>query len=138
MARLDPHSYCDDTQAATESFGLRARVDFATRTIQADVTLGFHAPASGPLDLDPMRPLAFSIVTNGDRPLSKGYVRKAHEQILDVICHYLNKSVKNTPVVLPPPPPAADPAHPTPDDLEEAEPDDALDAETAGQPAATP
>jgi len=52
MARLDPHSYCDDTQAQTESFSLAARVDFATRTIHADVTLTFRAPASGSLDLD--------------------------------------------------------------------------------------
>jgi aminopeptidase N len=52
MARLDPHSYCDDTQAQTESFALRARIDFATRTIAADVTLTFRTPASGRLDLD--------------------------------------------------------------------------------------
>jgi leukotriene-A4 hydrolase len=52
MARLDPHSYCDDTQAQTESFALSARVDFATRVISGDVTLTFHAPASGRLDLD--------------------------------------------------------------------------------------
>ena len=33
---------------------------------------------TGVLDLDPARPLAFSIVTNTQRPLKKGYVRKAH------------------------------------------------------------
>ena len=52
MARLDPHSYCDDTQAATESFALTARVDFATKTLTAEVTLTFRAPAQGHLDLD--------------------------------------------------------------------------------------
>lgn len=52
MARLDPHSYCDDSQAQTASFALIARVDFATRTVAAAVTLTFHAPASGRLDLD--------------------------------------------------------------------------------------
>src|SRR5690349_6250921 len=52
MARLDPHSYCDDTQAATESFALTARVDFATRTLAAEVTLTFRTPARGRLDLD--------------------------------------------------------------------------------------
>src|SRR3569623_844504 len=51
MARRDPHSYCDDTQAATESFALRARVDFASRTLEGEVTLAFRAPASGSLDL---------------------------------------------------------------------------------------
>lgn len=52
MARLDPHSYCDDTQAQTESFALSARVDFATQTIAAEVTLVFRTPANGRLDLD--------------------------------------------------------------------------------------
>ena len=52
MARRDPHSYCDDTQAETEAFSLTARMDFATRTIAAEVTLVFRAPATGMLDLD--------------------------------------------------------------------------------------
>ena len=52
MARRDPHSYCDDTQAETESFALRARVDFASQTLIAEVTLAFRAPAVGRLDLD--------------------------------------------------------------------------------------
>ncbi|HEX5063651.1 MAG TPA: M1 family metallopeptidase [Kofleriaceae bacterium] len=52
MARLDPHSYCDDTQAQTESFALTARIDFATQVIAAEVVLTFRAPASGRLDLD--------------------------------------------------------------------------------------
>lgn len=52
MARLDPHSYCDSTQAQTAAFDLRARVDFETRTIAGEVTLVFHAPSAGRLDLD--------------------------------------------------------------------------------------
>ena len=52
MARRDPHSYCDDTQAETESFALRARIDFATHVLAAEVTLTFRAPARGRLDLD--------------------------------------------------------------------------------------
>jgi aminopeptidase N len=52
MARLDPHSYADDTQPQTQSFALTARVDFATRTITAEVILRFRAPGRGPLDLD--------------------------------------------------------------------------------------
>ncbi len=52
MSRLDPHSYCDDTQAETESFSLTARVDFATQTLDAEVTLRFRTPAHGRLDLD--------------------------------------------------------------------------------------
>jgi leukotriene-A4 hydrolase len=64
MARLDPHSYCDDTQAQTESFALTARIDFATNVIAAEVTLSFRAPASGRLDLD-TRDLAIERVTDG-------------------------------------------------------------------------
>ncbi len=52
MARRDPHSYADDTQAETASFALIARVDFASRTLAAEVTLAFRAPARGALDLD--------------------------------------------------------------------------------------
>ena len=52
MARRDPHSYCDDTQAETVSFALTGRVDFETHVIAADVVLTFRAPASGRLDLD--------------------------------------------------------------------------------------
>jgi leukotriene-A4 hydrolase len=65
MARLDPHSYCDDAQAQTESFALAARVDFATHVIAGDVTLTFRAPASGKLDLD-SRDLEIERVVDGN------------------------------------------------------------------------
>jgi aminopeptidase N len=53
MARLDPHSYADDAQPKTRAFHFAAHVDFAQRTLDAETTLTFHAPASGgPLDLD--------------------------------------------------------------------------------------
>jgi aminopeptidase N len=52
MARLDPHSYADDTHPQTKSFALTARVDFATKAITGEVVLQFRAPGSGPLDLD--------------------------------------------------------------------------------------
>jgi aminopeptidase N len=52
MARLDPHSYADDTQPQTESFALSARIDFSTKTITAEVVLAFREPGRGPLDLD--------------------------------------------------------------------------------------
>ena len=53
MARLDPHSYADDTQPRTKSFDWQARVDFSERVLRAEVTLHFDAPAAGgPLDLD--------------------------------------------------------------------------------------
>jgi D-alanyl-D-alanine carboxypeptidase/D-alanyl-D-alanine-endopeptidase (penicillin-binding protein 4) len=115
----------------------RGRLHGKTGTLSTVIAL------SGILEVDPARPLAFSIVTNGDRPLSKGYVRKAHEQVVGLICKYLAKTAKVAPqpapapaLAVPPAPTTAPPvAHPTlPDDLEEAGPDPALDAETSGQP----
>ena len=53
MARLDPHSYADDTQPRTKSFEWRASVDFAARVLHGEITLRFVEPAAGgPLDLD--------------------------------------------------------------------------------------
>lgn len=53
MARLDPHSYADDTQPRTKAFDWKASVDFSTRVLHAEVTLHFVKPAEGgPLDLD--------------------------------------------------------------------------------------
>ena len=65
MARRDPHSYNDDTQVETESLHLAARVDFAAKTISAEVTLAFRAPGGGPLDLD-TRDLAIESVHDLD------------------------------------------------------------------------
>ena len=53
MARPDPHSFADDTHPRTRAFDWKARVDFERRTLSAEVTLNFTAPAKGgPLDLD--------------------------------------------------------------------------------------
>ncbi len=52
MARRDPHSYADDTQAETESFHLTGKLDFASRVLRAEVTLRFRDLAGGTLDLD--------------------------------------------------------------------------------------
>ena len=63
MARLDPHSYADSTHPRTRSIQWKARVDFARRTLDAAVTLHFHAPGDGPLDLD-TRDLEVTAVTD--------------------------------------------------------------------------
>ncbi len=65
MARLDPHSYADDTHAETASLSLTARVDFATKTLDAEATLTLKQPSAGPFDLD-TRDLAISSVTDQD------------------------------------------------------------------------
>jgi D-alanyl-D-alanine carboxypeptidase/D-alanyl-D-alanine-endopeptidase (penicillin-binding protein 4) len=101
-------------------------------------TLSTVIALSGILDIDPARPLVFSLVTNADSPLAKRLVRKAHEQVVGEICKYLAKSApkaapfEHEQIATPPP------AHLTPatvieePDVEDAEDHDAqLDAETA-------
>ncbi|HEY1812208.1 MAG TPA: D-alanyl-D-alanine carboxypeptidase/D-alanyl-D-alanine-endopeptidase [Kofleriaceae bacterium] len=94
---------------------LRGLVHAKTGTLATVIAL------SGVLDTDPQRPLAFSIVTNGDRPLSKAYVRKAHEQIVALLASYAAHTAK-APVPAPPPAAVAAPPPPSPtmpDDAEE-------------------
>jgi aminopeptidase N len=70
MARLDPHSYTDDTQPQTVSFALKARVDFASQTLAAEVVLRFAEAKAGTLDLD-TRDLAIHAVEDaGGRALA--------------------------------------------------------------------
>ena len=69
MARLDPHSYADDTQVETASLALVARVDFASRTLHADATLTFRAPGGGRLDLDTRDLAIVRVVDPGGREL---------------------------------------------------------------------
>jgi aminopeptidase N len=52
MPRLDPHSYNDSTQPETETLDWKARVDFRTRRLHAEVTLTLREASAGPLDLD--------------------------------------------------------------------------------------
>lgn len=98
---------------------------------------------SGVLDLDPTRPLAFSIVTNTLRPLKKGYVRKAHEQLVALIAKYIESTSKptslpattpvqlGTPAVLAPVVPESTEAEEKAAEAAEAQPDPELDVETA-------
>jgi len=65
MARLDPHSYADDSHAQTASLALTARVDFTTKTLDAEATLTLEEPSAGPFDLD-TRDLAISSITDQD------------------------------------------------------------------------
>jgi D-alanyl-D-alanine carboxypeptidase/D-alanyl-D-alanine-endopeptidase (penicillin-binding protein 4) len=100
-------------------------------------TLSTVVALSGILDIDPAHPLAFSLVTNTDAPLSKGLVRRAHEQVVGEICKYLSKkapfssqSPAPEPVHAAPPPPAT--GETSEPDVEDVEPHDAiLDDETA-------
>lgn len=70
MARLDPHSYADDTQPRTTAFEWKAIFDFTTRVIRGEVTLHFGEPAKGgPLDLDTRALTIDSVVGPNGAPL---------------------------------------------------------------------
>jgi hypothetical protein len=70
-------------------------------------TLSTAIALSGLLEVDPQRPLAFSIVTNTTTPLAKTAVRKTHEQLVGVICSYLARTSAPAKAAAP----AAEPAH---------------------------
>ncbi|HEX3477602.1 MAG TPA: D-alanyl-D-alanine carboxypeptidase/D-alanyl-D-alanine-endopeptidase [Kofleriaceae bacterium] len=110
---------------------VRGRLRGKTGTLSTAIAL------SGVLEVDPQRPLAFSLVTNGDTPLSPRYVRRAHEQVIGLLCHYLAVTRKPGAAVDEPPPPlpAANPVPADADrsDLEDLEDPD-LDAEIAPTP----
>lgn len=99
-------------------------------------TLSTVIALSGILDIDPTRPLAFSLVTNTDAPLSKFQVRKAHEQVVGEICKYLSKTSKTPAPIeqhVSPVGPAPHVPEGTDVETEETEPDAQLDAEAAAK-----
>ncbi len=91
---------------------LRGLIHAKTGTLSTVIAL------SGVLDVDPERPLVFSIVTNGDRPLQKAYVRKAHEQLVGLLAAYAVRTAKVAPPT-PPPSLATPPPMPPVEDGEE-------------------
>lgn len=107
-------------------------------------TLSTAIALTGVLDLDPTRPLAFSIITNSLRPLRKGYVRKAHEQLVGLLAKYVQATAKptsmpaGTPIQLGtqigPLPSINEAAVTVPEDVAEPQLDPELDAEAAGKP----
>lgn len=68
MARLDPHSYADDSQPRAQFLDWRADVDFAARTLACTATLELSEPAreAGPFDLD-TRDLRIAAVADQDK-----------------------------------------------------------------------
>jgi hypothetical protein len=99
---------------------------------------------SGLLELDPSRPLAFSIITNTPGPLKKGFVRKAHEQLVTLLARYVTATAKPTslpagtpvkigPPVSPPLPELDEKAPTLPEEIAEPQPDPELDREAVGQ-----
>ncbi|MCX5744081.1 MAG: D-alanyl-D-alanine carboxypeptidase/D-alanyl-D-alanine-endopeptidase, partial [Proteobacteria bacterium] len=74
---------------------VRGRIRGKTGTLSTAIAL------SGIVDIDPARPLAFSLVTNANTPLSKAFVRKTHEQLMTALCHYAERTAKAPPPILP-------------------------------------
>ncbi len=105
---------------------IRGRIMGKTGTLATAIAL------SGVLEVDPQRPLAFSLVTNTDVPLSKPIIRRAHEQVIAELCKYLAKTSSRLAPIPPhvaPPGPITAPV--LSDEAEDSEPDAALDHETA-------
>ncbi len=69
---------------------VRARIRGKTGTLSTAIAM------SGILEIDPSHPLAFSLVTNTDTPLSKPNVRRAHDQVMGTLCNYLARTSKVT------------------------------------------
>jgi D-alanyl-D-alanine carboxypeptidase/D-alanyl-D-alanine-endopeptidase (penicillin-binding protein 4) len=116
---------------------VRGRIRGKTGTLATAIAL------SGVLDFDPQRPLAFSLVTNATTPLSKGYVRRAHEQVVALLCRYLARTQKArpadaaapsiaapAPTPTPTPSPAASPSFAEPGELDDLESEPTLDLES--------
>lgn len=109
---------------------VNARVRGKTGTLSTAIAM------SGLVDVDPERPLAFALVTNTKRPLSKAAVRKAHDQVISALCTYVARTTKPNPLAKPvvaPTPlvPGAEPSPAAIDEGEEIERDPVLDAETS-------
>ena len=70
MARLDPHSYADDSHSKVIAVDWEARVDFASRTLEATALLELDAPSlAGPLDLDSRQLTVIAISDAQDNPI---------------------------------------------------------------------
>jgi D-alanyl-D-alanine carboxypeptidase/D-alanyl-D-alanine-endopeptidase (penicillin-binding protein 4) len=93
-------------------------------------TLSTAIALTGLLDLDPARPLAFSIVTNTLRPLKKAFVRKAHEQLVGLLAKYVAATAKpaSGPPAAASPTTSSTPREPTP----------AASTKTSGKPSEPP
>ncbi len=65
MSRRDPHSYNDSDQPEVESFDWKARIDFESKVLDAEVVHTLRAPGSGIIDLD-TRDLTVVTVTSDE------------------------------------------------------------------------
>ncbi len=70
MARLDPHSFCDDAQPRTTSLDWHVTVDFDRHVLRGTAALTFVEPGAGPLDLDTRDLTIHAVTTLDGRPVA--------------------------------------------------------------------
>ena len=70
MARLDPHSFCDDDQPQTTGLDWHVTVDFERRVLRGTAALTFATPGTGPLDLDTRDLTLHAAATLDGRPVA--------------------------------------------------------------------
>jgi D-alanyl-D-alanine carboxypeptidase/D-alanyl-D-alanine-endopeptidase (penicillin-binding protein 4) len=104
-------AYFESLSVAASDGTLRAR--FKGTPIAAHLrgktgTLRDVVALAGILDVDPARPLAFALVTNGHPESLKVRVKKAHEQLVGLLCDYVHAT--GTPAAAPVAAPVAAPA----------------------------
>jgi PBP4 family serine-type D-alanyl-D-alanine carboxypeptidase len=104
---IDPQlakAWLDSLAIARRDGTLRGRMRNTSAQVRGKTgTLSTVIATSGVLEVDAARPLAFSLVTNTDTPLSKQKVREAHDKIMRILSDYLAKTGRSA--ELPPPPP---------------------------------
>ncbi|MEZ4367062.1 MAG: D-alanyl-D-alanine carboxypeptidase/D-alanyl-D-alanine-endopeptidase [Kofleriaceae bacterium] len=95
----------------------RGRLRGKTGTLRDSIAL------SGLLEVDPARPLAFAIVTNGHPSRAKLDIRRAHETLIAAVCEYLQATGGTTELDVdlgdePTAAPVAEPSDPAQEDEE--------------------
>jgi serine-type D-Ala-D-Ala carboxypeptidase/endopeptidase (penicillin-binding protein 4) len=100
---IDPgraQAYLDSLSIAGSDGTLRRR--FRDTPVAAHLhgktgTLHDVVALAGILDVDPNRPLAFALVTNGHPNSLKVRVKRAHEQLVGLLCDYLRATATDAP-----------------------------------------
>jgi leukotriene A-4 hydrolase/aminopeptidase len=80
MARLDPHSFCDDAQPQITTLDWHVTVDFERQVLRGTAALTFAAAGGGPLDLDTRDLRIHAVSTLGGAPVA--YVLHAADPVL--------------------------------------------------------
>jgi D-alanyl-D-alanine carboxypeptidase/D-alanyl-D-alanine-endopeptidase (penicillin-binding protein 4) len=115
-------AYLESLAIAGRDGTLRGR--FRQTTAQGHVlaktgTLSNVIALSGIIDVDPTRPLAFALVSNGHSPRMKTRIRNGHEKLVGLLCDYAT-AVAGAPASAPVP--STEVAPPTETETADAEP----------------